>query len=384
MGKVTIATKWCYLEIHRNFEKFKKDVSKSNQEMGKYRMAISNSVQETKVKGIVSKDYLVVLSQEYNGIKTIKIPYGLKSKFANDDEVIVTFANNLVINVETVSDYLTNSTEEIVEKLNTPIFEIDEPSLLIDGYYISEEQNEILEAVSKSNVSVAISLIGESGYGKTTIAEFYSKRYNKPILIIDCSTISDNQEWFVIPEFKDATTSFSLTKLSEFLIKGDCVIVFDEINRMPSWVSNALLPILDHRKHTHLRGVDIKCGNNITFFFTSNHGAEYTGTNPLDKALLGRVFGTLIVDSIPEKAEIELLTSRFEINKKMSSRIVKIMNQLRKSLKEYPVNTSTRTSLYLAYWINMGLSLESAVKTVILNVSPDEAKKIIAETIKLN
>lgn len=354
---------------------------------GMLEMALTAKVETIKKAGKIANDSYVTLEEEMNGVKSFKIPDHVKRTFKIGDKVVVTFAEKKVKDIQLTADYIN---ENIVDKVEKPKKSNQPKEKLIPehGFYVTPAQEKVLkitnQEVMKDKENVILSLVGAAGYGKTSIAQYYAWKYNQPILVIDCSTIADNQEWYVNPEFKNGETNYQITELVKFLANGFCTIVFDEINRMPSWLSNVLLPILDHRKETRVREISVKAKNGITFFFTSNQGAEYTGTNPLDKALLGRVMGSLLVNVLPEDVEIELLQMRHGVKESDSEKIVQLMTRLRESVvKSYPVNLSTRSSLYLAFWVNAGLTLREAVEIVIENVTPYEVRKAIYEALNL-
>lgn len=344
-------------------------------------MALTEKLESTKLSGVVINDTMITLDKTFNGAKSFKFPKEIDSSvFRINDKVVCTFVGGKCTSVEKLVDFVDETLSNKPKKNRVKL-------LPDDGFYVTPFQQKVLQAaykaVSNKIENVIISLVGAAGYGKTSIAEYYARINNLPILIVDCSTISDNQEHFIIPEFKSGETHFALTEFSKFLQMGDCVVVLDEINRMPSWVSNSLLPVTDHRKATHLRGIDIKVASGITFFYTSNMGAEYTGTNPLDRALKGRVMGTMLVDVLPNDVEIELLEKRHNVEYESAVKILDVMNKLRESLKDYPVNVSTRTSLFIAFWVNLGLTIREAVELVVLNDAPLEAQKQVLEAIKL-
>lgn len=349
-------------------------------------------VNEEKRYGKIIRMGSVLLDEEYNGAKTWNIENikGVNSySLRQDTSVVVIFSGKKIVKVEDALGYIS----KLIAQTNVDLKQVQQKErkrqLPEDGFYITEFQRLVLEAIPKKlseiKDNVIVALKGAAGYGKTSFAQYYARKNQKPILIIDCSTIADNEAWFVNPQFKGGETSYQLTKLSEFLMQGDCVILFDEINRMPTWVSNALLPILDHRKYTHVRGQDIQVSNNIVFFMTANEGMAYAGTSAIDQAIKRRIFGTIVVEALPQEIECEVLESRYGLDYEVSKNIVKIMSRLRedKTMKEYPVNVSTGTSLNVAFWVSSGLSLRQAFELAIQNDAPVETHKIIADSLGL-
>jgi len=343
---------------------------------------MTQKLNENRVTGEI-RNGNVVLDHPFNEAKSWKLDKKYLGRFDEYEKVVVVFQDRKIV------DMFETTVRNVDEKLQD-----DKPKTKLipeHGFYVSEDQQKVLEIAAKAFNDQAnpykgfvIGLTGEAGYGKTSIAQHFAHMNNLPILIIDCATIPDNENWFVVPEFKNHETQFTPTKFTDFLRMGNCVILFDELNRMPTWVSNALLPILDHRRFTSVRSVDIVANGNIAFFTTANQGADYAGTNPIDKALRRRTLGVLKVGVLPELVETELLETRMQIDREFAKNIVKVFTSLRSSkLKEYPVNISTGTSLNVAWWIKYGATIREAFTLAIINDAPEESHKIIIDRLNI-
>lgn len=355
-----------------------------NKSIGLIEMAnMTQKLGEMKIESVTGKvinsGNFILLDTNFNNARSWRIPNKfLSSNLKDGDLVTVLFVEN---KIESIIKGFDSKPEE------KPI--VRESFIPESGFYVTPDQKRILDVASKAFNDVnnphkgfVVSLRGKAGTGKTSLAQHFAFSNELPILIIDCSTISDSGDWFLIPGFKNQETVFDKTKLTEFLISGNCVVLFDEINRMPSHIGNALLPILDHRHFTSLRGVDIQVNNKVAFFMTSNHGYEYTGTNPIDQALKRRIIGTIKVGDLPPVVETELLVKRMGLDWNIAESIIKVFVSLRDSeLKDYPVNISTSTSLNVAWWVNYGATIRDAFTVSIINDAPEETHKIILDTL---
>jgi len=342
---------------------------------------MTQKLNETRITGEIRNGY-IVLDKSFNEVKSWKLDRKYMNRFSQNDKVIVVFQDRKIVDIF----------ETTVESVDEKSQEKPKTKLIPKHcFYVNDEQQKTLDFATKAfndqtnpYKGFVIGLTGEAGYGKTSIAQYFAQTNNLPILIIDCATIPDNENWFVVPEFKNHETQFTPTKFTDFLRMGNCVILFDELNRMPTWVSNALLPILDHRRFTSVRNVDVVANGNIAFFATENQGSDYAGTNPIDKALRRRMLGVLKVGVLPELVETELLETRMKIEYELAKNIVKIFTSLRSSeLKEYPVNISTSTSLNVAWWVKYGATIREAFTLAILNDAPEESHKIIIDRLNI-
>lgn len=368
-------------------DKLLKSLHKSikNQSRKDLEMAITQKLNEITLTGKFQNG-MIVLDDLFNGAKSWKLDKKYDGQFWNDEKISVTFRDNKLTGVKRlhVKQVKNQETKKEKQKLYNQLPE--------HGFYLTDEQQSVLTVASKAFNDIdnpykgfVVALKGEAGTGKTSVAEYFSNDNKIPLLTIDCSTIPDNESWFVNPAFKNGETRFDLTNFSEFLMSGNCAILFDEINRMPTWVSNSLLPILDHRRQVIVRGINVKANNKIAFFMTSNEGVAYAGTNPIDKAIERRTIGTIICTTPPEDIETEILIKRMKIEIPVAENIVKIFTRLRanEELKEFSINLATGTSLNVAFWVKYGASIREAFKTTISNSAPYEASKIIMDSLSL-
>lgn len=301
------------------------------------------------------------------------------SKMADGTKVVMNIENGVVINIEKIEPHKVDDNN--IQK-EYPI-----PEGMIGNHWLPTKHRNVLNACAKryeKGLNSIVHLIGGSGYGKTSTAQSVAEKLGLPIYVLDCSTVTGNTEWYVVPSIQKGNTVFELTEFSKMIKQGNAVIVLDEANRVETWISNSLLPILDHRQKTNVYNQEILVGKGLMFFLTSNHGYEYSGTNTLDHALKGRIQGTLKVDAMPSQIEGYIIQKNYpDLDFDDIRMIVKIMNELRK-IDDFPVNVSTRTSLFTADWISNGLSLTEAFEITVLNLTPEELLKQPQEIINGN
>lgn len=341
----------------------------------------TETIKEEKRIGKLINDLYIKLDEPYNSATTFRIPdiyYG-RFDYKDNESLIVTLIDGKISTIDLLSDYEKNIGQNIKVQKNDAKNRTAKKDLIPEsGIYLTEFQRNIFDVASKmlnAGDDVIFTLVGAAGNGKTTLPELFAKENNLDIFTLDCSTIDDALTWFLIPELKNGETVFTLTEFSEYLIRGNCVIVLDEISRTPgSWVSNALLPLFDDRKGTRIRNIPIKVGERVAFFWTENIGYDYTGVGQIDKALRRRKIGTILVDSLPNDVEIELLMKRRNLSEPTAIEIVKVISRLRKDLKDYSVNVSTATSLNIGAMCKHGMNIRDAFTLAVGNDAHDEPK----------
>jgi len=109
------------------------------------------------------------------------------------------------------------------------------------------------------------------------------------------------------------------------------------------------------------------------FFATANLGAEYSGTNQIDRALLDR-FQPIEVTYPSQETETKVLTKRTGLEKKIAEKIVKIANSIRKEAANDELSTSisVRHTIEIAELICDGWNPKDAATQVILPLFSSE------------
>ena len=183
------------------------------------------------------------------------------------------------------------------------------------SFLVQEDMIKFLERVHVQSQKhpINILLIGNQGSGKTSLAQQFSARFNRPCYIAPCVTMTEPIQWWgsqgVSPELGTFYTPSAFVKALE---TPNCVIILDDMNRVENpKVLNPLFPLLDDRRETHLDdlGRSVKVAPGVVFFATINEGYQFQGTDPIDLALRDR-FDQVPVAYPPKDSIADILHDR--------------------------------------------------------------------------
>jgi MoxR-like ATPase len=222
-------------------------------------------------------------------------------------------------------------------------------------------------------------LIGPTGSGKTEIMTHLAAAMERELHIQDMGTVQDASSSLqgVHRLNKEGHSAFEFAPFVDH-IKSGGIVLLDELNRSPLAANNILFPCLDKRRYLP---VDIACegcdrkvmvNENTVFFATANLGAEYSGTQAIDRALLDRFF-PIELDYPQEKDEVRVLMLRTGIDEKSATGIVRVSNEIRKQYKEQELSNavSVRHTLQAAGLIADGFEADKALRHTILPLFED-------------
>lgn len=248
-------------------------------------------------------------------------------------------------------------------------------------YYISPNAREVFTYAYKmlqrnGSKAVRILLTGETGNGKTTIAFKFGEYVNFKVLHINCATMRDTTEWFGHMTVKEENgASVMEFKPSEFvstLSDGNCIILLDELNRVPADMHNSLFPLLDDTGKTSVYGLPITVGPNVMFCATVNRGINYNATFELDLAFQNRFDFVLEMGNMPSDKEIALLEKIHGLSTQDATQIVGTATMIRHN-SDLGVVCSTRDTLRIARMVSVGMSIRDAYEfALILRIPNDE------------
>ena len=216
-------------------------------------------------------------------------------------------------------------------------------------------------------------IIGPTGSGKTSVVREICKRMGKKLHIFDMGTMLDPISSLLgVHRLEKGASVFDYAKFTQ-VIKEPCVILLDELSRAPLTTMNILFSCLDDRRNLN---IEIACGSGereidinpeVTFIATANVGAEYSGANSMDRALVNRFF-PLELGCIPAKEEIGVLMARTGVEKTSAELIVKIANNIRSlcTKQEISVSLSIRETLMVAELVSDGWNLAKAMEMIYL------------------
>lgn len=239
------------------------------------------------------------------------------------------------------------------------------------GYYVSYESrlafNTALRmSAAKEERAVKLMMVGQSGYGKTSLPKLFAELAGKAFLRMNCATIRDPEEWFGFREAREGSTVFVRSQFATAIEKGDLVVVMDEFNRLEPWLHNTLFPLLDDDGVTVVHDQEFRIGPRVIVVGTINTGYRYTGTFELDEALMNRFDLVLEVGAMPHAEEVKVLVQRTGVEKDDAIAIVKMCNTLRTS----DVVCSTRTSLLVASMVCSGMTKRDAFEYAVVRRVP--------------
>lgn len=209
-----------------------------------------------------------------------------------------------------------------------------------------------------------VHFVGPSGIGKTSLALYIAKQFNRPVTIIRGHEELSNKELLgyhygmikkeVIDNFihsvykteKEIKPIWSNGQLID-AVKNGHVVIYDEFSRSRPETNNIFLALLEERiLPMYGKGKEsfIKCHPDFSMIFTSNPD-EYAGTFHTQDALLDRLI-TISLEGCDKETEIEILKQKTEIHNQEAERIVKLVSKLRTYGKGFC--PSLRASLMIA------------------------------------
>lgn len=251
-------------------------------------------------------------------------------------------------------------------------------------YWLSDTMRLVVGA-AKSIMSVGghlnMLLKGNSGFGKTSMAEAMAAYLEYDYLRVNCAQMTDTVAWFGSHEAHEGSTMFVPSDFTKAVERGKCVIVLDEFNRLETWLHNTLFPLLDHARRTTIANREIIAAPSIVFVMTMNEGSSFSGTFIVDAALLNRIDITEIVVEPPLDVEVKIVSSRVgesAENKRVVEAVRKVRQVVGDPKNQIAADASTRTSIKVARLVKVGMELKTALILVIANnINPEDAKPVL-------
>ena len=259
--------------------------------------------------------------------------------------------------------------------------EVRMPTIDEDGFYVNRKT---FELVARNLVKKVHTLLwGPSGTGKTEVVYALAAGMDYEVCAYDMGSMHDPMSQ-MLGTHRIGAEGKSVFDYARFVsdvsegprdgFKGR-VILLDELSRAPLTTLNILFPCLDARRTlpVEMAGGDdarsVRVDKNVVFVATANIGAEFTGTEELDKALKTRfLFHQL--DYMPAGEEESVLVKRCGISDVDAKNIVRVAGVIRDNHRkgELGEDVSTRETLRAASLVSDGWSVKEALELVFLPI----------------
>lgn len=257
---------------------------------------------------------------------------------------------------------------------------MDNRKRLAAGYTPPAALEDYMEPAARAALArgepIAFMLAGPAGSGKTEAAYWLADKIGLPLTVVDCSLVREPRDFMGTRDIRpDGTTGWNDSHFTRAVVGGSTVVLLDEINRATPATLNALLPLLDRRGSASLqeRPEPLIAGPSIVWLATRNEGAEYTGTQRSDRALLDRFPRTVRLDYLTPTQEAAVLISRTGLDATKAQKIARFAEATRKDAKSC-APLSPRASIALAQDLAAGLETADALDAIVAAILDPDAR----------
>lgn len=202
------------------------------------------------------------------------------------------------------------------------------------NFYVSEDNQELLDVIDdlSSSAPQNVMLTGPQGCGKTELSMYFSAKFNKPIIIMNCATVRETKDWFGYRDAKAGAIYWHKSDFVRAIETGNCVVVLDEFNRLHSTLHNSLYPLLDARRSTFVEELDsvVVVGPRTVFFATANIGFSHTGTHTMDSAVEDRFGYRLNVDFPAVSKETDIIAAKTGLDRDLARKLATFGQDIRR------------------------------------------------------
>lgn len=217
-----------------------------------------------------------------------------------------------------------------VKKVDRAIFE----PTVDPAFYVAPDHMDLLDVVNTlaAGTPQNILLTGPQGCGKTELGIWFSARYSRPCIVMNCATIRETKDWFGYRDAQAGTLSWHKSDFVRAVEKGGVVVLMDEFNRLHSTLHNSIYPLLDARRCTFVEeiGEMVHVGPGTVFAATANIGLSHVGTHTLDSAIEDR-FAYRVDIGFPDQAtEIKIIKSKTGVSGRLAKKLAKFGADIRR------------------------------------------------------
>ena len=243
-----------------------------------------------------------------------------------------------------------------------------------DEFFVTEEVWEQLSFAASRGKNVL--LLGPSGSGKSELCYRVAQAAGRPLELFNCGAMSEPRGSLIGNTHFDRQqgTWFAESRFVKAVQQTGACILLDELNRAGREAFNILLPLLDTQGYLAIDEAQatpvIRRAERVTIFATANLGMEYTGTEPLDRALAERFPVVIAISFPPKDDELTLLVRRCPgLSAQAARRLIELAVRERELTAEgeFVASISTRSLLAAGEQVAAGLPVEVAVKYCIAN-----------------
>ena len=285
-----------------------------------------------------------------------------KLEKATNEQLDNMFNNSCDFDASVSCDFTKTEKENVLSFINN---NIKQPTIDDNGFYVNTMNwKYIVRNIIKKKNTI---LIGPTGTGKTELIFEVAKQLGLECNTYDMGAMQDPlTDLLGTHRLVNGNSVFDTAKFVDDIQKPG-IILLDELSRAPQMAMNILFPCLDSRRELRLDIADsgtnrkVKVHPECVFVATANIGAEYSGTDDIDAALLNR-FLPLQLDYMPSEIEAHVLSARTGINGAMAKQIAEIACEIRNGYKSDTISKSisTRETLNVAEMIVDGFTLSEA------------------------
>lgn len=296
------------------------------------------------------------------------------------EDAVVSYSKEIGVRIAEASivvsaDALISGAKDALDKANSKAQAEKPPTpAALEGFYISPDARLVFNTAhvmsqKSPERAVKVMMIGESGYGKTTIPRLLAEVTGRKFMRMNCASVRDPEEWYGYREAQEGSTVFIRSTFIKTIEEGNCVVILDEFNRLEPWLHNTLMPLLDDDGATIVHEEEFRIGPGVIVVGTINTGYRYTGTFQLDEALMNRFEFILEVGPMPQAEERTVLCKRTGIKPEIAKEIVKMATILR----QQNIICSTRTTLLIAEKVQHGMNLREAFEYAVVRRIPTDS-----------
>jgi len=242
-------------------------------------------------------------------------------------------------------------------------------------YVVAEAWEQILFTMENAG---NVLIVGPSGSGKSELVYIAAKAMGMPLAPFNFGAMQEPRTTLIgATHFdKEKGTWFAESRFIKAIRSPRHCILLDELTRdRGASAHNIILPLLDRQGYLALDEHDdapiIKKGSQVAFVATANVGAEYTGTEALDKALRDRMDTVIEMTWAPKQYEVKILMQRSPgLRAGDASKLVDMaiaQRNLAVVEMEFVEQISTRMLLSAGKRIGQGMSFDNAAQFSICN-----------------